>query len=142
MPDPVLRFEYPGSETDDGRGDPGRKHFYLCKTDRVVSEVQVFDKGVRNRLHSHPVEDGVWVVLKGKATFYGDGDAVLGELGPFQGMLIPAGTKYWFEGSSDEPLEILRVDYHVPEGAGNTNGPSPTEAVNSYGAKRWSAFGE
>jgi hypothetical protein len=30
--------------------------------------------------------------------------------------LLPAGTKYWFEGISDEPLQILRVNYRVHEG--------------------------
>src|SRR5439155_26571974 len=59
MAEPVLRFEYPGGDKDDGRGDPGRKHFYLFKTDRAVSEVQIFEKGANNRLHSHLSEDGV-----------------------------------------------------------------------------------
>ena len=47
MAEPVLRFEYPGGDKDDGRGDPGRKHFYLFKTDRAVSEVQIFEKGAK-----------------------------------------------------------------------------------------------
>ena len=30
---------------------------------------------------------------------------------------MPAGNHYWFVGSSDEPLEILRVNYRVKAGA-------------------------
>jgi mannose-6-phosphate isomerase-like protein (cupin superfamily) len=106
MADPVLRFEYPGPLEDDQRGDPGRKLFYLFKTERAVSEVQVFEKGVNNKLHSHAAEDGVWIVLEGTATFYGGGDQVLGELNTFQGLLLPAGTKYWLGSTGDESLQI------------------------------------
>jgi len=142
MADPVLRFEYPGPNADDGRGDPGRKHFYLFKTDRAVSEIQIFDKGVKNSLHFHAAEDGAWIVLGGKATFYGEGDRVMGELERFQGLLIPAGTKYWFECTSDEPLQILRVDYRVGEGARNPGGASGFQVLDSYGASRWSAYAD
>jgi mannose-6-phosphate isomerase-like protein (cupin superfamily) len=145
MAEPVLRFEFPGGGSDDGRGDPGRKHFYLFKTDRAVSEVQVFDKGVNNKLHSHLSEDGVWVVLEGQAAFYGEGDKVMGELGRFQGLLIPAGTKYWFESTGDEPLQILRVDYQVGETRtrGSLAGQGAGFTVqDSYGATRWSAFAD
>jgi mannose-6-phosphate isomerase-like protein (cupin superfamily) len=145
MAEPVLRFEYPGGGSDDGRGDPGRKHFYLFKTDRAVSEVQVFDKGINNKLHSHLSEDGVWIVLQGEATFYGDEDKVMGKLGPFQGLLIPAGTKYWFECTSDEPLQILRVDYQVGETRkrGSLSGQGAGfELRDSYGTSRWSAYAD
>jgi mannose-6-phosphate isomerase-like protein (cupin superfamily) len=142
MGDPVLRFEYPGPQAEDGRGDPGRRHFYLFKTERAVSEVQIFDRGVKNKLHFHGAEDGVWIVLGGKATFYGEGDKVMGELEPFQGLLIPAGTRYWFESTGDEPLQILRVDYRVgPEGQ-NPTGVSGFEVLDSYGESRWSAYAD
>jgi mannose-6-phosphate isomerase-like protein (cupin superfamily) len=143
--EPVLRFEYPGADADDGRGDPGRKHFYLCQTERAVSEIQVLDKGVHNRLHFHPYEDGVWFVLGGTVTFHGEGpdgegDRVLGELGPHQGLLIPAGTKYWFEATSEEPLEIMRVDYKVP--TPHAPDGTPVDVQNSYGDARWTAYGQ
>jgi mannose-6-phosphate isomerase-like protein (cupin superfamily) len=142
MADPVLRFEYPGGDAEDGRGEPGRKHFYLFKTDRAVSEVQVFDKGVKNRLHHHGIEDGVWIVLGGKATFYGEEDKVMGELEPFQGLLIPAGTKYWFESTGEEPLQILRVDYNVGRDNAVAKGATGFQVLNSYGATRWSAYAD
>jgi len=142
MADPVLRFEYPGAETDDKRGEPGRKHFYLFKTDRAVSEVQIFDKGVKNSLHYHGAEDGVWVVLEGKAKFYGEGDRVMGELERFQGLLIPAGTRYWFESSGEEPLQIMRVDYRVDRESMVPTGATGFEVKDSYGDSRWSGYAD
>ena len=88
----------------------------MCMTDNVVSTVQIFEKGVHNRLHVHLTEDGYWFVLGGRVTFYGEGDRVIAELGKHEGLLMPAGNHYWFEGSSDEPLEILRVNYRVKAG--------------------------
>ena len=88
----------------------------MAETDNVISTVQIFEKGVHNNLHMHLVEDGYWFVLGGRVRFYGEGETVIAELGQHQGVLIPAGTKYWFEGISDEPLEILRVNYRVREG--------------------------
>ena len=140
MPDPVLRFQYPGIEGDDGREDNGKKHFYLFKTDRAVSEIQIFDPGAHVQLHAHPVEDGVWIVLSGKFTFYGEGDTVYGELEQYQGLLLPAGTKYWFENTSDHPAEIMRVDYHVAPEIGAT--AEPTRVMDSYGPTRWAPFAD
>ena len=117
MPEPVQRFKYTGPRAEGARDTaPGRRSFPMCLTDNVVSTVQVFEKGVHNNLHVHLVEDGYWLVLGGRARFHGEGDTIIAELGKLEGVLIPAGTKYWFEGIDDEPLEILRVNYRVREG--------------------------
>ncbi|HZT05809.1 MAG TPA: hypothetical protein VFC51_02175 [Chloroflexota bacterium] len=117
MPEPIQRFRYRGPNAEGGRDSaPGRKSFPMCETDNVVSTVQIFQKGVHNNLHLHLVEDGYWLVLGGRARFHGEGDTIIAELGKYEGVLIPAGTKYWFEGVDDEPLEILRVNYRVREG--------------------------
>jgi mannose-6-phosphate isomerase-like protein (cupin superfamily) len=92
------------------------KAFQLCLTNNVISTVQIFQKGQHNNLHMHLTEDGYWLVLGGRARFYGEGETIIAELGKLEGVLIPSGTKYWFEGISDEPLEILRVNYRVREG--------------------------
>jgi mannose-6-phosphate isomerase-like protein (cupin superfamily) len=123
MPEPVQRFKYRGPTAEGGRDTAeGRKSFPMALTDNVVSTVQIFEKGVHNNLHVHLVEDGYWLVLGGRARFHGEGDTIIAELSKFEGVLIPAGTKYWFEGIDDEPLEILRVNYRVREG--------PRHAVN------------
>jgi len=88
----------------------------MAQTDNVVSTVQIFEKGVHNNLHLHLVEDGYWIILGGRARFHGPGDEIIGEFEQYEGVLLPAGTRYWFEGISDEPLQILRVNYRVHAG--------------------------
>ena len=71
--------------------------------------VQYVKVGGDNNLHAHDGIDGFWMILGGSATFYGEGDKVVAELGKDESILIPRGTKYWFESSGEEPLEILHV---------------------------------
>jgi len=106
----------------------------MAMTDNVVSTVQIFEKGVHNNLHTHLTEDGYWLVLGGRARFHGEGETIIAELGKLEGVLLPAGTKYWFEGiSDDEPLQILRVNYRVH--------PGPRHGVNEDDMPRIRAAG-
>jgi mannose-6-phosphate isomerase-like protein (cupin superfamily) len=82
----------------------------LAKSDILYAAVQLIQKGGENNLHSHAAMDGLWFVLKGRARFYGAGDALLAELGPSEGIFIPRGVSYWFESASDELLELLQVE--------------------------------
>jgi mannose-6-phosphate isomerase-like protein (cupin superfamily) len=116
MIEPIQRFKYSGPDGEGARQAPGRKAFMLALTNNIVSTVQIFPKGVHNTLHVHLCEDGYWLVLEGRARFHGEGETIIAEPGKLEGVLIPAGTKYWFEGISEEPLEILRVNYRVREG--------------------------
>jgi mannose-6-phosphate isomerase-like protein (cupin superfamily) len=50
------------------------------------------------------------MVLKGRARFYGEGDELIAELGPHDGILLPRHFKYWFESASEETLELLQVE--------------------------------
>lgn len=107
MPEAQI-FRYTKLNTD---FDSGRKNSMLCQTDRIVGAVQLIKKGGETRLHSHAHLDGMWMVLSGKARFYGENDKLLGEFGKHEGVLIPRGFKYWFEcASEDEPLELLQVE--------------------------------
>jgi mannose-6-phosphate isomerase-like protein (cupin superfamily) len=137
MPEPIQRFKYSGPNAEGGRDSAeGRKSFPMCETDNVVSTVQIFQKGVHNNLHLHLVEDGYWFVLGGRARFYGEGDVVIAELGPHEGLLMPAGQKYWFEGVEDEPLEILRVNYRVHPGPRRVaQGPELEREAEPAGAR-------
>lgn len=90
----------------------------LARTDRMMAYVQVLSSGGENNLHSHGHLDGFWMVLKGRARFYGDGDKLLGDLGPHEGILLPRNFRYWFESASPEPLELLQIeaaDIPMPE---------------------------
>ena len=87
----------------------------LARTDRMLAAVQVLRSGGENNLHAHPNQDGFWMVLKGRVRYYGEGDVLLGSFGPMEGILIPRGSKYWFESEGDEVLEILQVQaFEVP----------------------------
>jgi mannose-6-phosphate isomerase-like protein (cupin superfamily) len=81
----------------------------LAKTPIIRGRVQIIGEGGENNLHSHKGMDGFWMVLEGKVKFYGPGDVLIGEFGKHEGILIPAGAEYWFESSSEEPLEILQM---------------------------------
>jgi len=90
----------------------------LARTDRMMAYVQVLSSGGENNLHSHGHLDGFWMVLKGRARFYGEGDKLLGDLGPHEGILLPRNFRYWFESASPEPLELLQIeaaDIPMPE---------------------------
>jgi mannose-6-phosphate isomerase-like protein (cupin superfamily) len=82
----------------------------LCRTDILYANVQVIASGGENNMHSHPAQDGFWLVLRGRVRFYGENDSVIAELGPYEGVMIPRGLPYWFESSSDEVLELLQVE--------------------------------
>jgi len=82
----------------------------LVRSDIMYASVQVIAKGGENNMHAHTAQDGFWMVLKGCAKFYGEGDVVVAELGPNEGVLVPRGVQYWFESSSPEILEILQVE--------------------------------
>ena len=61
----------------------------LCKTDRVSADMQLVKEGGENKLHSHTVSDGFFMVLQGSVKFYGEGDVVLAELGVQEGIVMP-----------------------------------------------------
>ncbi|MBX9759282.1 MAG: cupin domain-containing protein [Beijerinckiaceae bacterium] len=81
----------------------------LAKSTLIRGRVQIIGEGGENNLHSHKGMDGFWMVLSGKVKFYGPGDVLIAEFGKHEGILIPAGSEYWFEASGDEPLEILQM---------------------------------
>src|SRR5436309_2063894 len=77
-------------------------------------QVAASDGGETN-LHAHPNSDSAWMVVGGKAKFYTVNDRLLGELGKFEVISIPAGTPYWFDTASDEPLVILHITSKKPD---------------------------
>ena len=83
---------------------------WLCRSDIMFAAVKAIREGGENNLHSHTALDGFWFVLKGRARFYGEGDALLADLGPHEGIFLPRGVMYWFETAGDELLEILQVE--------------------------------
>jgi len=90
-------------------GDANKGLVRLCDSDLMKGVVQVITDGGENNLHYHEGMDSFWMVLNGRAKFYGPGDVLVGEYGKFEGLVTPRGARYWFEKSSDEDLELLQV---------------------------------
>lgn len=88
----------------------GKAIVSLAQSDLIRGAVQVVKAGDGdNNMHIHTGMDGFWMVLKGRVKFYGPDDAVIGEFGPHEGILMPRGNAYWFAAVGDEDLEILQV---------------------------------
>ncbi|MBB3180925.1 cupin domain-containing protein [Variovorax sp. Sphag1AA] len=56
---------------------------------------KVYSTGGENALHSHDIEDHVFLILQGEATFhFGDGSTT--DVRAFEGVTVPRGTRYRF----------------------------------------------
>ena len=100
--------------------DTGRPKLltFLAKTDLLSVAVQTVKDGGENNLHYHSNGDQCYFVLKGRVRFHGPNDTVLGEFGEHEGIVIPAGSRYWFEKVGDEDLQVLQSfgkDKAMPE---------------------------
>ena len=90
-------------------GEQKKQVALLGRTDHLLAMIQVVKEGGENNLHMHPHTDGIWMVLRGRARFYGENNVLLGEYGEHEGVVLPRGTKYWFEKIGDVDLEILAM---------------------------------
>jgi mannose-6-phosphate isomerase-like protein (cupin superfamily) len=87
------------------QGRIGRR---VAETSRMTVGVKSYAMGGENGLHTHKNQDHAFIILQGKATFYGT-DGKIGTLGRHQGIMLPLGAFYSFESCGDEPLILLRV---------------------------------
>ena len=79
----IQKFRFKAPETYSGR----KAIVKLCSNERTAVAVHVLGDGGENNLHYHSNVDITWMVLKGRARFYGAGDEIRGEFGPTEGML-------------------------------------------------------
>jgi quercetin dioxygenase-like cupin family protein len=93
-------------------GDKPRAITRLCMGDILCGLVQEIKKGGETTLHSHTGMDGFYMVMAGRARFWGENEELIGEFGPMEGVYIPRDAKYWFEsaGSEEEPLQLLQIE--------------------------------
>ncbi len=104
----VFRYQQPDLK------DRPRAITRLFMSDLMCGLVQVIKKGGETTLHSHAAMDGLWMVLAGRARFYGEGNSIIGEFGPMEGVYLPRDVKYWFESVlEDPPLQILQIEGFV-----------------------------
>jgi mannose-6-phosphate isomerase-like protein (cupin superfamily) len=112
--------------------DQGRSNTPLAHTENMWATLKVYASGGENGLHTHPNEDHTFIVMQGNARYYGP-DGVIGDRGPMEGIMLPAGAYYWFEAISAEPLVLLRIGSRVgpqdPGGRLNIRGePMPGDS--------------
>ena len=80
----------------------GRSHMPLVRTDVLMSGLNYYAPGRKNKLHTHPGEDHMFVVLDGEATFF-DKDEKQTVLGKGEGILLPEGHYYQFASTGRRP---------------------------------------
>ncbi len=86
----------------------GRSDYTLARTEAMSVRIKCYAQGGENVLHTHPGQDHTFVVLAGRAKFYGiDGEVT--ELTRNQGILLPEGFYHYFSSCGDEPLVMLRI---------------------------------
>jgi mannose-6-phosphate isomerase-like protein (cupin superfamily) len=86
----------------------GRTDTPLAATDRMWVVLKTYANDGENELHAHPNEDHVFLVLQGRAVFYGP-QGEERHVQKYDGILLPRGTFYWFKSVGDEPLIMARV---------------------------------
>jgi mannose-6-phosphate isomerase-like protein (cupin superfamily) len=135
----MLGYSYARPES---LGEANKGLVRLAGTDLMRGVVQVIENGGENVLHYHEGMDSFWMVLRGRARFYGPGDKLIGEYGPFEGVVTPRGARYWFEkASDDETLELLQVARPRATGtngsmARTTTNRSTTGDIRTTGCRR------
>ena len=106
--------------------EQGRSDETVAKTENMTVRLKVYAGGGENGLHNHGHEDHFHLVLSGRARFFGPrGEAR--ELGPYEGIMLPAGCFYRFHALGGEPLVLLRVS-------------APAEPVSPH--RRSNVYGE
>jgi mannose-6-phosphate isomerase-like protein (cupin superfamily) len=85
----------------------GYKRMPMVRTDHVNVVVTSYTKDGEDRIHTHPNEDHVFFVLKG-AIIIVEPDGKETRVGPYEGVLMPAGHYYSFVTEGDEPAVMLR----------------------------------
>jgi len=113
--------------------DSARAAIKLAETDLLRARLVVLKTGQgENNLHYHTRSDSFWMIIRGKAAFYGPGDALIGEFGPMQGTTTPRYFRYWFKNAGEEDLEMLHVFAHAEPGKGQKTGRTDAAARKDY----------
>lgn len=107
---------------ENARGEP-RDVTVQLRTPAISVLTQWVRQGGEDNLHYHTNGDTFWMVLKGRARYFTvsgpddkEGTKLVADLGPHEGVVIPRGSRYWFEKAGDEELELLQVVAHEQGG--------------------------
>jgi mannose-6-phosphate isomerase-like protein (cupin superfamily) len=86
----------------------GRSNQGVADTGNMWVNLKVYASGGENGLHNHTDQDHFHLVLSGSACFYGPRGEEL-HCGQYEGIMLPSGSFYRFNATSEEPLILLRV---------------------------------
>jgi len=87
----------------------GRTNQVLGASRYMNVVLKTYASGGENELHAHSNEDHVFVVMQGRAVFYGPRGETR-EVARNDCVLLPANSLYWFHAKEDaEPLVLLRI---------------------------------
>ena len=89
--------------------EKGAHTTYVAQSDLLSVAVKIYASGGENKMHQHPEEDHAFMVLQGQATFHIGSDENIRIVNANEGVMLPAGTNYWFLSSAAENLVMLRV---------------------------------
>jgi mannose-6-phosphate isomerase-like protein (cupin superfamily) len=121
--------------------DAARAAVKLAETDIMRARVVVLKTGQgENNLHYHTRSDSFWMIVRGKAAFYGPDDELIGEFGPLQGMTTPRYFRYWFKNAGEEDLEMLHVFAHAEPGKEQKTGRTDAAPRKAYVPQSADAF--
>jgi mannose-6-phosphate isomerase-like protein (cupin superfamily) len=87
----------------------GRSHIPLAQTDHMTVGLNYYIPGRKNKLHTHPGEDHIFVVMDGQATFYNKEHQPT-VLNKGEGIMLPENHYYYFASTGDVPLALFRVN--------------------------------
>ncbi|MGH7174689.1 MAG: cupin domain-containing protein [Gemmataceae bacterium] len=94
----------------------GRTETLVSASSVMTVSLKMYAAGGENVLHRHPNEDHVFIVLSGRAVFFGP-NGEMREIGRNSGVFLPRTALYSFRAREEEPLVMLRVGAAVVPGA-------------------------
>lgn len=87
----------------------GAHTHYVAQSDLLSVAVKIYASGGENKMHMHPEEDHSFIILQGQATFHIGTDENVKVVNANEGVMLPAGTCYWFLSSAPENLVMIRI---------------------------------
>lgn len=86
----------------------GRTDTPVAATDDMTVVLKTYAATGENELHAHTTEDHTFIVLQGRANFYGPKGEVK-TIVVNEGVMLPRGTFYWCRAEGETPLVKVRV---------------------------------
>ncbi len=93
--------------------EQGRTNQTVADSGNMWVNLKVYAGGGENGLHNHTDQDHFHLVLQGSARFFGPRGETK-EVGQYEGVMLPSGSFYRFNATSEEPLVLLRVGCRLP----------------------------